>query len=40
MNSKESFKDLKQPENAIKANKSIKPNKQEKPLIKSKKRNA
>ena len=38
MNSKESFKDLKLPENAIKANKSIKPNKQEKPLIKSKKK--
>ena len=38
MNSKESFKDLKLPENAIKANKSIKPNKEEKPLLKSKKK--
>ena len=38
MNSKESFKDLKLPENAIKVNESIKPNKEEKPLIKSKKK--
>ena len=35
MNSKESFKDLKQPENAIKVDESSnKPNKEEKPLIK------